>query len=245
MPVIAARSPVDAFDCAIEAVRIATAVYDAGDAADRWLYRQRGRAVEGAGHATATSRSRSSFLTTCPKAASSPMAAMHKLARPWVKPGTPGLLHRIGGIEKEVDTGHINYVARQPSGDDRHPQGQGRRHRATHSRTGGDAGQGGRRSSRLSAGARPLARSIRPCAERAPRARTSATSTSATSGRCRRIWASCCKSYDKVIVPEMNTGQLKTVLRDQFLVDAKPLNKVTGQPFRIAEIEAAIERAIA
>jgi 2-oxoglutarate ferredoxin oxidoreductase subunit alpha len=52
------------------------------------------------------------------------------------------------------------------------------------------------------------------------------------------------KSYDKVIVPEMNTGQLKTVLRDQYLVDAKPLNKVSGQPFRIAEIEAAIEEAL-
>jgi 2-oxoglutarate ferredoxin oxidoreductase subunit alpha len=51
-------------------------------------------------------------------------------------------------------------------------------------------------------------------------------------------------SYDKVIVPEMNMGQLKTVLRDQFLVDAKPLNKVSGQPFRIAEIEAAIEEAL-
>jgi 2-oxoglutarate/2-oxoacid ferredoxin oxidoreductase subunit alpha len=38
----------------------------------------------------------------------------------------------------------------------------------------------------------------------------------------------------------MNTGQFKTVLRDQFLVDAQPLNKVSGQPFAIAEIEAAI-----
>ena len=42
----------------------------------------------------------------------------------------------------------------------------------------------------------------------------------------------------------MNSGQLKTVLRDQFLVDAKPVNKVSGQPFTIAEIEAAIEEAI-
>ena len=39
----------------------------------------------------------------------------------------------------------------------------------------------------------------------------------------------------------MNTGQLKTVLRDQYLVDARPLNKVTGQPFKISEIEAAID----
>jgi 2-oxoglutarate/2-oxoacid ferredoxin oxidoreductase subunit alpha len=53
------------------------------------------------------------------------------------------------------------------------------------------------------------------------------------------------KSFDHVIVPEMNTGQLKTILRDQFLVDAKPINKVSGQPFTIAEIEAAIEKALA
>jgi 2-oxoglutarate ferredoxin oxidoreductase subunit alpha len=52
------------------------------------------------------------------------------------------------------------------------------------------------------------------------------------------------RSFDKIIVPEMNTGQLKTVLRDQFLVDAKPLNKVSGHPFRIVEIEAAIEAAL-
>jgi 2-oxoglutarate ferredoxin oxidoreductase subunit alpha len=53
------------------------------------------------------------------------------------------------------------------------------------------------------------------------------------------------KSYEQIIVPEMNTGQFKTVLRDQYLVDAKPLNKVSGQPFTIAEIEAAIEGALA
>ena len=39
----------------------------------------------------------------------------------------------------------------------------------------------------------------------------------------------------------MNTGQLKTVLRDQYLIDAKPLNKVSGHPFKITEIEAAID----
>ncbi len=50
LPVIAARSPADAFDCAIEAVPDRDSVHDAGDAADRRLYRQCGRAVEGAGH---------------------------------------------------------------------------------------------------------------------------------------------------------------------------------------------------
>jgi 2-oxoglutarate ferredoxin oxidoreductase subunit alpha len=53
------------------------------------------------------------------------------------------------------------------------------------------------------------------------------------------------KSYERILVPEMNTGQFKTVLRDQFLVDAKPLTKTSGQPFTIAEIEAAIEGALA
>jgi 2-oxoglutarate ferredoxin oxidoreductase subunit alpha len=42
----------------------------------------------------------------------------------------------------------------------------------------------------------------------------------------------------------MNTGQLKTILRDQFLVDAQPVNKVSGQPFTIAEIEVAIGSAL-
>jgi 2-oxoglutarate ferredoxin oxidoreductase subunit alpha len=42
----------------------------------------------------------------------------------------------------------------------------------------------------------------------------------------------------------MNNGQLKTVLRDQYLVDARPVTKVSGQPFKIAEIEAAIEQAV-
>jgi 2-oxoglutarate ferredoxin oxidoreductase subunit alpha len=49
------------------------------------------------------------------------------------------------------------------------------------------------------------------------------------------------RGYERIIVPEMNTGQLKTVLRDKYLVDARPLNKVSGQPFQIAEIAAAID----
>jgi 2-oxoglutarate ferredoxin oxidoreductase subunit alpha len=49
------------------------------------------------------------------------------------------------------------------------------------------------------------------------------------------------RQYDHVLVPEMNTGQFKTLLRDQYLVDARPLNKVSGQPFRISEIEDAIQ----
>ncbi len=48
-------------------------------------------------------------------------------------------------------------------------------------------------------------------------------------------------SFDKVIVPEMNRGQLVTLLRAEYLIPAQGLNKVTGQPFRIAEIMTAID----
>ena len=51
-------------------------------------------------------------------------------------------------------------------------------------------------------------------------------------------------SYDTVICPEMNNGQLSTVLRAEYLIDVRPLTKVEGMPFKIREIEAAIEAAL-
>jgi len=47
--------------------------------------------------------------------------------------------------------------------------------------------------------------------------------------------------YEKVLVPEMNTGQLVNILRSRFLIDAQPLNKISGQPFKIREVTEAIE----
>jgi 2-oxoglutarate ferredoxin oxidoreductase subunit alpha len=49
------------------------------------------------------------------------------------------------------------------------------------------------------------------------------------------------KRYDRILVPEMNNGQLVHMLRDQFLIPAEPLTKVTGKPFKISEIEHAIQ----
>jgi 2-oxoglutarate ferredoxin oxidoreductase subunit alpha len=51
--------------------------------------------------------------------------------------------------------------------------------------------------------------------------------------------------FDKVLVPEMNTGQLVKILRSEFLIDAKGLNKVAGQPFKIREIINAIKAELA
>src|ERR671916_668893 len=110
LPVIAARSPADAFECAIEAVRIATRYMTPvmlltdgyiANAAEPWKVPDMSRyepfPVE--------------FFTQAPPEGQGimPYARNDELARPWIKPGTPGLEHRIGGIEKEPGTGNIDY----------------------------------------------------------------------------------------------------------------------------------------
>ncbi|MGR4892994.1 2-oxoacid:acceptor oxidoreductase subunit alpha [Sphingopyxis sp. LARHCG72] len=241
MPVIAARSPGDAFECAIEAVRIAvrymtpvmllTDGYIA-NAAEPWavpdLTTYEAFPVE--------------FLTEVPEGGFKPYGRDENLKRPWVKPGTPGLLHRIGGIEKEIDTGHINYAPgnHQAMTDIRKDKIDG----ITVPDQVVELGAEGGKLAVVGWGSTfgPIHQAVR---------RKRAEGADVSHVHIRHIWplpanlGELLKSYDKVIVPEMNTGQLKTVLRDQYLVDAKPVNKVSGQPFTIAEIEAAIEGALA
>jgi 2-oxoglutarate/2-oxoacid ferredoxin oxidoreductase subunit alpha len=184
------------------------------------------------------------FLAEKPADGFKPYSRDDKLARPWVKPGTPGLMHRIGGIEKEVDTGHINYspANHQAMTDLRKAKVDGI---ADHIPAQDVAlGTEGGKLAIVGWGSTygPIHQAVR-------KARAKGLDVSHI--HIRHIWpmpknlGDLLHSYDQVIVPEMNTGQLKTVLRDQYLVDAKPLNKVSGQPFRIAEIEAAIEGALA
>jgi 2-oxoglutarate ferredoxin oxidoreductase subunit alpha len=241
MPVIAARSPGDAFECAIEAVRIAvqymtpvmllTDGYIA-NAAEPWavpdLESYEAFPVE--------------FLTEAPADGFKPYGRDEKLKRPWVKPGTPGLLHRIGGIEKEIDTGHINYESsnHQAMTDIRKAKVDGVKVPDQIVELGAEGGKLAVVGWGSTFG--PIHQAVR---------RKRAEGKDVSHIHIRHIWplpanlGELLKSYDKVIVPEMNTGQLKTVLRDQYLVDARPVNKVSGQPFTIAEIEAAIEGALA
>jgi 2-oxoglutarate ferredoxin oxidoreductase subunit alpha len=241
MPVIAARSPGDAFECAIEAVRIAvrymtpvmllTDGYIA-NAAEPWavpdLTTYEAFPVE--------------FLTEVPEDGFKPYGRDENLKRPWVKPGTPGLLHRIGGIEKEIDTGHINYAPgnHQAMTDIRKDKIDGIKVPDQVVELGAEGGKLAVVGWGSTFG--PIHQAVR---------RKRAEGADVSHVHIRHIWplpanlGELLKSYDKVIVPEMNTGQLKTVLRDQYLVDAKPVNKVSGQPFTIAEIEAAIEGALA
>ncbi len=242
LPVIAARSPSDVFDCAIEAVRIATQFMTPvilltdgyiANAAEPWMVPD-----------MATYKPFPvTFLDHVPEGGFKPYSRDDKLARPWVKPGTPGLLHRIGGIEKEVNTGHLNYSAanHQAMTDLRKGKVDGVAAHIPDQEV--CLGTEGGKLAIVGWGSTfgPIHQAVR-------KARAKGHDVSHI--HVRHIWpmpsnlGDLLKSYDKVIVPEMNTGQFKTVLRDQFLVDAKPLNKVSGQPFRIAEIEAAIEGAL-
>ena len=242
LPVIAARSPTDAFDCAIEACRIATQYMTPvillsdgyiGNAAEPWQVPD----------VSSFEPFPVEFLETAQEGGLQPYARDEKLKRPWIKPGTPGLMHRIGGIEKQVNTGHIDYAPanHQAMTDIRRNKVLGVADSIPDQEV--EQGAAGGKLAVVGWGSTygPIHQAVR-------RARAKGHDVSHI--HIRHIWpmpknlGELLKSYDKVLVPEMNTGQLKTVLRDQYLVDAKPLNKTSGQPFRIAEIEAAIEEMI-
>ena len=165
------------------------------------------------------------------------------LARPWIKPGTPGLEHRIGGIEKAPGTGNIDYrpEVHQEMTDTR----AAKVNKVAESIPMQDvcAGKEGAKVAVVGWGSTfgPIHQAVR---------RARARGADVSHIHIRHIWpmpenlGPLLKGFKQILVPEMNMGQLKTLLRDQYLVDAKPLSKVAGQPFRIAEIEAAIEEAM-
>jgi 2-oxoglutarate ferredoxin oxidoreductase subunit alpha len=164
--------------------------------------------------------------------------------RPWIKPGTPGLMHRIGGIEKAIDTGDLDYspAVHQAQTDARKAKIDGvakaiPAQEVTLGNTTGKLAVVGWGSTYG-----PIVQAVR---------RARARGLDVSHIHVRNVWplpanlGDLLKGFDKVIVPEMNTGQFKTVLRDQYLVDAQSLTKTSGQPYTIAEIEAAIEAALA
>ncbi len=165
------------------------------------------------------------------------------MARAWVKPGTPGLLHRIGGIEKHHLTGDISYDAdnHQEMTDNRLNKILGIANDIPVQAV--DQGQAGGRVAVVGWGSTygPISRAV---------SNKRAKGHDVSHIHIRHIrpmppnLGDLLKSYDTVIVPEMNTGQLVTVLRAEYLVDAKPLNKVNGKPFRIVEIEDALKACL-
>ena len=162
-----------------------------------------------------------------------------RLVRPWAIPGTPGLEHRLGGIEKEQTTGNVSYD----------PQN----HEAmVHCRaqkianiaddipllevTGPDEGD------LLVIGWGGTYGSITTAVERARRRGLSVAQAHLRYlNPMPRNTEAVLKRYKKVLVPELNAGQLAHLLRAAFLVDAVSLSKVQGRPFQVSEIEAKID----
>ena len=237
LPVLAVSSPCDGFDVAIEAVRLATTYMTPvilltdgyiANASEPWVIPE------------FTARERFDVTFGTEPDGFQPFKRDPKtLARPWVVPGTPGLEHRIGGLEKAEGSGHISYDpdnhqrmtdARWDKianiADDVPPQPL-------------DQGEPGGGVAVVGWGSTygPISRAV---------ANARAGGGNVAHIHLRNIWplprnlGDLLRGFDHVIVPEMNKGQLVTLLRSEYLVAAEGLNKVTGKPFKIGEIEQAI-----
>jgi 2-oxoglutarate ferredoxin oxidoreductase subunit alpha len=234
LPVLAASSPGQCFEAVYEAVRVAvtyrTPVILLSDlflanSSEPWL-------VPSAADLPAIDPR---FRVKCGNGTPFlPYARDDNLARPWVAPGTPGLQHRIGGLEKADGTGNISY--------------DGANHqRMTDLRAAKVAGvevpdlevEG--EGSLLVLGWGSSHGTIRAGARRVRDAGGSvATAHLRWLNPMPGNLESVLRSYDRVLVPEMNSGQLAHELRARFLLDVESYTKVQGQPLLPSELEQAI-----
>lgn len=165
------------------------------------------------------------------------------LARVWAVPGTPGLEHRIGGIEKDYDSGNISYDP------DNHQK-------MTDTRAGKleaiaqdipeqevSAGKPGGKLAVVGWG------STYGAINQAVRAAV-ASGLDVAHIHLRHIapfprnLGDLLRGFDQVLVPEMNNGMLVKVLRSEYLVPAEPLTQTTGQPFKVSVLEKAIRERL-
>jgi 2-oxoglutarate ferredoxin oxidoreductase subunit alpha len=239
VPVVAAATPAGCFDAAIEAARIAityrTPVFLLSDAylangSEPWLIPDASTLPAIDPDFATELNDGDRFLPYKRDTAT--------LARPWATPGTAGLEHRIGGLEKEDVTGNVSYDPENhdlmvrlraakvagiaadipelevddPDGADTLVLGWGSTYGAI-----------GAAARRVRADGRKVATAHLRYLNPFP-----------------RNTGEIVQSYDKVLIPEMNLGQLRMLIRSEFLVDAVGYNKVKGRPFRAAELADAI-----
>ncbi len=233
MPVIAAATPTDCFDVAIEAVRLATKYMTPvmlltegylANAAEPWLI------PDADDLPTFPVKFRTDPENFQPFARD-----VDTMARPWAIPGTPGLEHRIGGLEKDSVTGNVSYDA------DNHQH-------MTDVRAAKIAGiandipeqqvsYGEPRGTMALVG---WGSTYGPINQAARRAREEGYAVSHIHIRyifpLPRNLGELLGGFDRILVPEMNNGQLLTLLRSTFAIPAEGLNKVSGKPFFVSEI---------
>ncbi|WP_030813597.1 2-oxoacid:acceptor oxidoreductase subunit alpha [Streptomyces sp. NRRL F-2799] len=246
VPVVAPRTPADCFDAALEAARIAvtyrTPVFLLSDGylangSEPWripdldeLPDLQVQFAQGPNHTLEDGTEVFWPYKRDP----------HTLARPWAVPGTPGLEHRIGGIEKQDGTGNISYD----------PANHDLMVRTRQAKIDGidvpdievDDPEGAR-TLVLGWGSTygPITAAVR-------RLRTAGESVAQAHLRHVNPFPAnlgeVLKGYDKVVVPEMNLGQLATLIRAKYLVDARSFNQVNGMPFKAEQLATALKEAI-
>ncbi len=165
------------------------------------------------------------------------------LARNWAVPGTPGLMHRIGGIEKSYETGHISYD----------PDNHHRMTKVRAAKVDGIANDIPEQEVAIGPSSGKLAvvgwGSTFGAINQAV-GRVNAAGLDVAHVHIRHIWplprnlGDLLRGYKKILVPEMNDGQLVTVLRAQYLVPAEGLNQISGLPFKVSDLEAAIRERV-
>jgi 2-oxoglutarate ferredoxin oxidoreductase subunit alpha len=236
VPVIAASSPGDCFYAAIEAVRVAltyrTPVYLLSDAylangAEPWLVPD-----------IASLEPIAVDFAQPNGDAFQPYARdPETLARPWAIPGTPGLEHRVGGLEKANITGSISY---DPENHDLMTQLRAQKVAGVKVPDLEVDHQEGADVLVLSWGGTfgPVHAGVR---------QVRASGGKAAHAHLRWLnpfpanVGDVLRSYERVLIPEMNLGQLLQLVRARYLVDAVGYNRVTGKPFKAGEIADAVE----
>ncbi len=240
LPVIAASTPADCFYAAYEAVQIAVKYMTPvilmtdgylANASEPWLLPKASELPE----VTVEFR-------TDPQGFFPYLRDENTLARPWVRPGTPGLEHRVGGLEKDYLTGNISYAPNN------HEQMVRVRYRKLAKITqdipptkinGPDRGK------LLVIGWGSTYGSITAAVQEAQ-----AQGKSVSHVHLRHLnplpldLGEIISRFEKVLVPEMNMGQLLRVLRAEYLVNAVGLNKIQGRPFKVSEVAARIARML-
>ena len=224
LPVIAASTPGGCFDAALEAVRIAV------------TYRTPVILLSDTFLANSSEPWRLPEVSKLPKIdpgfagdprGFQPYARDAKLARPWAVPGTPGLRHRIGGLEKEDVTGNISY---EPANHDHMTRLRARRIAAIE--VPGLAVNDPDSADLLVLGWGSTYGAIEGAARRTRREAGARVATAhlshlnplpANTGQVLR-------SFERVLIPEMNMGQLARLLRSEYLVDCESFTKVDGLP---------------
>jgi 2-oxoglutarate/2-oxoacid ferredoxin oxidoreductase subunit alpha len=239
VPVLAASTPGNCFEMALEAARIAltyrTPVYLLSDAylangSEPWLVPDASKLPQIPVVFATEPNDGERFL---------PYVRDEKLARGWAVPGTPGLEHRIGGLEKEDRTGNVSYD----------PDNHDLMVRLRAQKVAGIEDDIPELTVDHDEGARLLVLgwggTYGPIASAVRRVRKSGKPVAHAQlnylNPFPRNLGDVLRTYDRVLVPETNLGQLVKLIRAEFLVDAHAYNRVRGVPFTSAELAEAIE----